>query len=165
MQAADRAPEPVAANPVGRPSKYSQALADRICAELADGRSLRSVCRDEGIPSAQTVFTWMRSNKEFLEQYARAKAESADALVEDMLEISDDARNDWMERHDENNPGWDFNGEHVQRSKLRVDTRKWAASKLNARRYGDKLELGGSVGGTLRLVNMTGIKIGGGSVE
>lgn len=126
--------------PAGRPTDYNLELASAICARLAEGESLRSVCRDESMPCAATVFTWMRVHKEFLEQYEKAKEESADALVEDMLDIADNASNDWMEQHDEDNVGYRFNGEHVQRSRLRIDVRKWAASKLKPKKYGEKIQ-------------------------
>lgn len=126
---------------VGRPSKYSQELADRICEKLACGQSMRTVCAGDDMPCMQTVFTWLRNNKEFLEQYTRAKEEAADAFIEEMLDISDDGTNDWMERNDPKNAGYDYNGEHVQRSRLRVDTRKWVASKLKPKKYGDKLDI------------------------
>jgi hypothetical protein len=131
-------------NQGGRPSDYTQELADRICSELAEGKSLRTVCRADDMPDKSTVFRWIRSIPEFRDQYARAKEESADAHVEDTLDIADDASNDWMEIHDKDNPGYRFNGEHVNRSKLRIDTRKWIASKLKPKRYGDKVAVGGA---------------------
>lgn len=145
---------------MGRPSGYSQDLADRICAELAGGRSLRSVCDDEGMPDRQTVFRWLRQDEEFCAQYARAKEESADSLVDEMLDIADDAKNDWMERHDPNNPGYQFNGEHVQRSRVRIDTRKWTASKLKPKKYGDRVTHAGDADNPLQVsvVDLTGRK-------
>jgi hypothetical protein len=131
-------------NEGGRPSGYSQELADRICAELADGKSLRTVCKAEGMPSTQTVFRWLRTHEGFCDQYARAKDEAADALVDEMLDIADEATNDWMEVHDKDNPGYRLNGEHINRSRLRVDTRKWIAAKLKPKRYGDKVAVGGA---------------------
>lgn len=125
----------------GRPSKYTKELADEICSQLAEGISLRTVCLSDDMPEKTTVFRWLRVNEEFRNQYAKAKEESADALVEEILDIADDGTNDWMETHDEDNPGYKFNGEHYQRSRLRVDTRKWVASKLKAKKYGDKLDL------------------------
>jgi hypothetical protein len=97
------------------------------------------------MPDKATVFRWLRTFPEFRDQYARAKEESADALAEDMLEIADDGQNDWMERlGSEGQPvGWQVNGEHIQRSRVRIDTRKWLASKLKPKKYGDKLAVGG----------------------
>lgn len=127
---------------LGRPSSYTPEIADAICSRLADGESLRSVCRSDEMPDKTTVFKWLRERPEFLAQYTRAKEESADALTDEMLEISDDATNDWMERHNEDgeNTGWQVNGEHIQRSRLRIETRKWLASKLKPKKYGDKIE-------------------------
>lgn len=127
-------------NEGGRPSGYSQELADRICSELADGKSLRTVCKTEGMPSTQTVFRWLRTHEGFCDQYARAKDEAADALVDEMLDIADVATNDWMEVHDKDNVGYRLNGEAINRSRLRVDTRKWIASKLKPKKYGEKVQ-------------------------
>lgn len=137
----------------GRPTDYTQHLADVLCARLAEGESLRTVCRDEGMPCKATVFMWMRTNAEFLDQYTRAKQESADALIDDILDIADDGTNDWMEKNDAegNCVGYQLNGEHVQRSRLRVDARKWLAEKLKPKKYGQKVqqELTGADGGPI----------------
>jgi hypothetical protein len=127
--------------PAGRPSLYTQELADRICSQLASGMSLRTVCKADDMPETVTIFRWLRTNEEFCSQYAKAKEESADALVEEILDIADDGSNDWMQTHDEENVGYRANGEAIQRSRLRVDTRKWIASKLKAKKYGDKVEV------------------------
>ena len=89
----------------------------------------------------QTIFSWLRTKPEFLEQYARAKQESADALAEELLDIADDGSNDWMESNKPGNQGYDMNGEALQRSRLRVDTRKWLMSKQKPKKYGDKMDV------------------------
>ena len=122
----------------GRPTTYNKELADKICEELALGSSLRTVCGKEDMPSVKTVFNWMRTYQEFLHQYARAKEESADAMAEDMLDIADDGTNDYMETEDGKIV---YNGDSVQRARLRVDTRKWLMSKMKPKKYGDKLDL------------------------
>lgn len=104
---------------------------------------MRSVCRDEKMPSLETVFRWIRTNNEFREQYTRAKEESADALFDEIQDIADDGTNDWMTI--ETRDGYEkevVNHEAIARSKLRVDTRKWMASKMKPKKYGDRLELG-----------------------
>jgi hypothetical protein len=98
------------------------------------------------MPSVQTVFSWMRRFPKFLEQYARAKEESADSLADEMLEIADNATNDWMQRNGKDDAGWVANGEHIQRSRVRIDTRKWLASKLKPKKYGDRVDLTNSDG-------------------
>ena len=127
----------------GRPSAWSQALQDCICAKLASGKSVRTICKADDMPGMETIFRWLRENPDFREHYARAKAEAADALVEEMLDIADDGANDWMEIHDKDGVcvGYKINGEHIQRSRLRLDTRKWIAAKLKPKKYGDQLDL------------------------
>lgn len=126
----------------GRPSIFTRELADRICEELALGNSLRTVCKGEEMPSLATVFKWFRTQEGFVEQYARAKEESADAMAEDILDIADDGTNDWMEIETKNGGVQTvLNHEHVQRSKLRVDSRKWLMAKMKPKKYGDKIDM------------------------
>lgn len=131
---------------------YSQAVADEICRRLAEGESLRSICRDDEMPARSHVFEWLAANAEFADQYARAKQFGIDAMADDIQEISDDARNDWMEAHGREDAGWVANGEHIQRSRLRVDSRKWLLSKLAPKKYGDKLEIAGDSNSPLQVV-------------
>lgn len=140
----------------GRPSTFSRAMADRICRELAGGKPLTEICRADGMPGICTVFRWLDSGRkskahaEFREAYARAREIAAHVLVGEILEIADDGRNDWVERQGRNGETYiALNEEAVQRSRLRVDTRKWAASKLLPKAYGDKVttEISGPDGG------------------
>lgn len=128
---------------VGAPEIYTKELADKVCSELALGKSLRTVTKDKNMPSMATVFRWFTSHPEFRTQYDVAKQESADAMGEEIIEISDDGTNDWMEDGYEKGktPGWHLNGENIQRSKLRVDTRKFLMAKMKPKKYGDKLEV------------------------
>lgn len=127
---------------MGRPTDYSPELAEVICLRLAEGESLRSVCRDEEMPAKCTVLRWIARNEDFRAQYVRAKAEGAEAIAEEMFDIADDATNDWMERLDSEGQGvgWQLNGDHVRRSQLRIDTRKWYLSKIMPKKYGDKIQ-------------------------
>lgn len=120
---------------VGRPSDYTVEMADRICSELSDGKSMRAVCSPGDMPDKATVFRWIRTNEEFRNQYARAKEESADALTDEMLDIADDTANDYTKTDEE---GVKLNPENIQRSRVRIDTRKWLASKLKPKKYGDR---------------------------
>lgn len=134
---------PRAKKPIGRPTDYSPELAQVICLRLAEGESLRSVCADEAMPAKSTVLRWIARHDEFRDQYARAKQEGAEAIAEEMFDIADDGSNDWMEKLDKDGEaiGWQINGEHVQRSRLRIETRKWYLSKILPRKYGDKVDL------------------------
>ena len=121
----------------GRPTKYTLALTDVICERLADGQSLRAICRAADMPAAASVFKWLRENEIFSEQYAIAKEASADALVEDMLDIADNEASQEVVIEGVKRTVKD--GASVAHARLRVDTRKWAASKLKPKKYGDKI--------------------------
>lgn len=103
------------------------------------GESVRGICGDEDMPSAASVFKWLNQFPDFAEQYARAKEVCCELLAEECLDIADDGSNDWMERFNERNGTSEtvLNGEHVQRSKLRLDARKWYLSKVAPKKYGD----------------------------
>lgn len=132
--------------------EFSQEIADTICERIANGESLRSICANDDMPSQVSVFRWLAARDEFSKQYALAREAQADALFDEMLDIADDGRNDWMAtKDDEGGSGWRANGEHIQRSKIRLDARKWMASKLQPKKYGDKItqELTGAGGAPL----------------
>lgn len=124
----------------GRPSKYSQELADKICEITAtSNRGINSIAKELGI-SATVVFNWLLDDdkKDFVEKYTRAKQLQAEFLAEEILDIADDSRKDTIE-HEEFGAMPDH--EWMNRSRLRVDTRKWLMSKLMPKKYGDKLDL------------------------
>lgn len=128
---------------VGRPIIYSQEIADKICEEIAtSSKSLRTICNEDGMPSVGTLLKWMRENtNNFLTQYTRAKEEQADFMAEEMLDIADDGSNDLMTITKGDRSYELENKEVVNRSKLRIETRKWLSSKLKPKKYGDKLDL------------------------
>lgn len=124
----------------GRPSGYTQEIADRICERLAEGESLRTICLSEDMPSRSMVFRWLGEHGAFRDQYARAREAQADAIFDDVIDIADDGRNDWMEKQVEGETvGWRENGESARRSALRVDARKWMLGKMQPKKYGDKI--------------------------
>ena len=94
----------------------------------------------DDMPDKVTINIWRRKYPEFRSLYAQAKCEQIEFLTEDILDIADDSTNDWMETiAKEDQPiGYRVNGDHIQRAKLRVDTRKWLASKLAPKIYGEK---------------------------
>jgi hypothetical protein len=94
--------------PVGRPSLFTTELGDEICNRIADGESLRAICDEADTPDKATIFRWLAAeqHKDFCKQYIRARETQADSLVDDILSIADDARNDWMKRNGENATGY-----------------------------------------------------------
>lgn len=145
---------------LGRPTDFTPELAETICAELASGRSLRDVCSGEDMPAESTVRLWAIDNRDgFSAQYARAREIGYQAMADELLEIADNGHNDWMARRGEDDEGWQANGEHIQRSRLRVDTRKWMLSKVLPKIYGDKqsVEMTGKDGGPIETKDVSDI--------
>lgn len=124
---------------MGRPLKFSPEIAETICERIALGESLRSICNGGDLPDVMTVIRWLTREEpalvEFRLQYARAREVQADTLFEQCLDISDESKRDTYVDEDGNER---TNHEVVNRSRLRVDTRKWMAGKLRPKVYGDK---------------------------
>ena len=144
---------------MGRPTGYTADIAQGICARLADGETLREICRSEEMPARSTVHLWLLAHSEFSDQYARAREIQADAWADELVEIADNGSNDWMERNRQDDQGYQVNGEHIQRSRLRADTRKWLMSKVAAKKYGDKVqqEISGPDGGPVTVAALSDI--------
>lgn len=126
---------------VGRPEIYTQELADKVCEKIAEGYSMRTVCSPDDMPGLTTVFKWLRTNEEFAKQYARATEERTEAMSEDILDIADDGSNDLMTIQKGQQSYTVENKEVTNRSRLRVDTRKWLMSKMKPKKYGDKIDM------------------------
>jgi len=122
---------------MARPPLYGQETRDEICRRIALGESLISICKSEGMPDKSTVLYWLFNEPEFSSQYARAREAQAEHYLDEIIAISDDSvldtemGEDGVER---------TNHEVVARARLRVDTRKWAMSKLAPKKYGDKVQ-------------------------
>lgn len=133
--------KPKAPAKIGRPSIYTPELAAVICARMSEGETLSDICRSEGFPDRASVFRWEKAHDDFCNALARAREAQAHRWAEQLLEIADDGQNDFMERKRQDGSAEQaFNAEHVQRSRLRVDTRKWLLTKALPRLYGDKVE-------------------------
>lgn len=108
---------------MGRPSSFTEELADEICKRLSLGETLRTIiATSPHMPDRVTIYRWLESNENFRNQYTRARAEQADYYAE---QIVDEA----MTSHD------------AQIGRLRVDALKWAASKMAPKKYGEKVEI------------------------
>lgn len=135
----------------GRPTKFSNDIAEKICEEIAtSSKSLKTICKDENMPSVRTVLSWLSDGdkvdgkqelKDFLHQYTRAREQQADFLAEEIIEIADDGSNDLMTIVKGDVSYEQENKEVTNRSKLRVEARKWIASKLKPKKYGEKVEM------------------------
>lgn len=125
------------------PQEFDQILADKVCDLIMDGYSLRKIEAVDGMPKRLTILRWLRENKEFQTQYAHAREEQADFYAEEILDISDEKNADVF--FDLKTGELKVNGDAIQRARLRVDSRKWIASKLKPKKYGDSssLKIGG----------------------
>ncbi len=123
----------------GRPSKYTDEIAEEICRRLALGESLLAICRDDHLPHESTVRNWaLDDTGGFFTKYERARVLQAHNMFDETLVIADDNQSDVV--IDEKGIRT-VNGEVVQRSRLRVDTRKWYLSKVLPKLYGDKTHM------------------------
>jgi hypothetical protein len=107
----------------GRPTVRAPDLGARICSLLADGMSLRAICEMPNMPNRDTVRLWLADDAQFSAQYARAREMQAETFVDEGIEIVD---------RDDLKP---------EDKRIRFDARRWYASKVLPRKYGDKLEL------------------------
>lgn len=115
-------------------TKFSQEIFDEICVRIAEGESLRKICKDEKMPSLVAVWKWLNNSEELVKQYTRAREEQAETLVDEMIDIADYKKDDTY--LDENGKEI-IDQEVIARSRLRVDARKWVASKLKPKKFGD----------------------------
>jgi hypothetical protein len=126
----------------GRPSVYTETQAHEICERLAAGETLLAICRSEHLPAESVVRRWVLDNREgFAAKYATAREVGYQRMADELFEIADDGSNDWMERKRQDGSSETIlNAEHVNRSRLRVDTRKWFLSKVLPKIYGDRTQ-------------------------
>ena len=113
----------MASRPVGRPSGFNQSIANDICNQVLDGQPIRFICSQVDMPSVATVMRWLHDYPEFAKQYAQAKEMYAHCIFDEIQHIADNC-----------------DPTEVQKAKLMIDARKYIASKLAPKKYGDKIE-------------------------
>jgi hypothetical protein len=121
--------------PFGRPSKYTPELGALICERMASGETLQAICREPGMPDISTIYRWAEAHEDFRASHARARIRQADAFVDGITDICDTE-------------------EDPARARVRMDARKWVASKMIPERYGDRtnMQLTGADGGAPKFV-------------
>lgn len=136
----------------GRPTTYSQDLAEMILARLEDGQTLKQICEDPIMPGARTVAGWRFEHPDFGKQLESVHYVIADTAVAEVLQIADDSEGDWVETcTPSGETKLNFIPENVQRSKLKVISRQWIAEKYAPKVFGNKItqELTGPAGGPI----------------
>ena len=125
----------------GRPSDYTPETAAEICQRIAAGESVRHICKDDAMPADRTVWKWLTIHSEFAQQYARARVAQADVYAAEIIDIADRCRRGVITR-DKDGKIETETRDMVERSRLMIDARKWAASKLAPKKYGDRVGIG-----------------------
>jgi len=134
----------------GRPTLWTPEIGKEICDRLSTGETLAQICRDEGMPAVRTVSDWKTAHPEFSASFARAREDGFDAIAADCLVIADDGSNDYVTKKTSAGEEYEaVDAEHIQRSKLRVDTRLKLLAKWDPKRYGDRVALTDPDGGGL----------------
>lgn len=140
----------------GRPTVRTPEIVDEILTDIAKGTPMAQICRRPHMPARENVWRWATADTDFGAALAKARLEGFDVIAEETMEIADDARNDWMDS-DEDGKGKRFNAEHVQRSKLRIETRLKLLAKWDPKRYGEfqRTEISGPDGGPIAMANLS----------
>jgi hypothetical protein len=121
---------------------YTPELAAKFCAAIAEGGSLRAVCKKQGMPSKATVFRWISENADFRTMYEQATEDRADGQVDEIVDIADNCKPD---------------ADSVRKARLQIYARIEAVQKMKPRKYGRQLQLTGEGGGPVdhRVQKMT----------
>lgn len=134
----------VTTNAHARGTYFSPELFSEICGRVAEGQSLNKICAEPDMPSRKSFFQWVSKDPALKSEYEFAIDMRADRYAEEIIEIADDDSDDAIFVSGDDESGESAkrvqNSEFIQRSKLRVDARKWYASKLAPKKYGDKVE-------------------------
>lgn len=147
---------PAEAKPPGRPSTFTQEVADEIITRLSKGEPLEQICRDEHMPASRTVSDWKKAHATFSADFVRAREEGFDAIAASCLEIADYGLNDTYV-DDDGNVRTDT--DVIQRSKLRIETRLKLLSKWHPKKYGDRVDLNHGGQGDNPLQTVTRIEL------
>lgn len=142
---------------IGRPSKYTPEIAQRMCEMLSDGIPLREICRQEGFPEWRTVYDWMYRDEALGERgaglsaaIARAREIGYEAIAEECLVIADTPR--WGQKQVMSDQGTTTTVEDmVAHRKLQIETRLKLLAKWNPKKYGDRVQLAGDAESPLKI--------------
>lgn len=134
-----------------RPSVYDPALAAELCQLISEGHALNQIVRQRrDMPWKRTISIWRSTHPEFADMLRTARQAQADHFAEEIIEIADDGSNDWMTREAADGTITKVvDHEHIQRSRVRIDARKWLASKMAPAHYGDTVAVTGPSGDPL----------------
>ncbi len=132
---------------------YSKEIAEEICIRIMQKQSLTKICEDPKMPTINAVVKWLADPRraDFRELYYFARRVQAEMFIDEIIEIADHTQLDWKPRFNRNGDYIDHvpDNEAIQRSRVRIDTRKWFAAKMVPKIYGEKLNMDLDVTGDL----------------
>ena len=109
---------------------------DNICEIIVNGKSLRTALKSSKVKiDVSTFFVWLREDEIKSKQYAQATIERAELMFEDMLDIADKEPATMATK-----TGVCIDSASVQDKRVRIDTRKFALSKMMPKKYGNAPE-------------------------
>ncbi len=123
----------------GRPNfQYTEEIGNFICEQISHGKTMTSICKEEGMPSIATIYSWLsplhpNHNENFLKSYLISREIQAEVLADEIKDISDE-----FDKKDD--------GTKVNRARLRTENRKWLAAHLFPRKFSDKMQITGAEG-------------------
>jgi hypothetical protein len=146
--------QPAKEKKLGRPTSFTEDIADVICDRIAEGESLKAICADEDMPSRMTVYRWLQAFPDFCDRYTRAREDQADTLADEIIAIADEQpeviavldKHGALIEHK-------LDSAFLAWQKNRIDARKWTAMKLKPKKYGDKVQVGGDPENPLEVKN------------
>jgi hypothetical protein len=145
-----------------KPVSLTQAIAEEIVRRYASGETIKSICEDPDMPSRGAIYLWLADDRDtrstvliaWQDAMAKARTAHAFAMADDVIDIADDGTNDYVTKERPDGSTYEaVNSEHIQRSKLRVDTRLKLVEKLAPEQFGNALQLTGANGGPIKIEN------------
>jgi hypothetical protein len=135
--------------PTGRPSLHTPETVRALCEHLMAGMDLRTACAQPGMPSVGTVCRWLHDDVDgFREQYARAREIQAELEADEVRSIADAPAKvvpiEWTNHKQVSRRVpvlVAIDAAEIAQRRLQVDARKWRASKMAPKRYGDRLDV------------------------
>lgn len=140
---------------MGRKTTYTEEQAAKICERIADGETLRAICRDDDMPSWRTVYDWLTEHEDFATRFARARDVGAEAIAQEALDIADTPHEGVIEIDKESKLGGTYTevrrADMLDHRKLRIETRLKLLAKWNPKKYGDRIDIGNADGEAFKI--------------
>jgi len=128
----------------GRPSTYTKEMGQTLCTRMALGETMAEITKETGMPSKEVIYQWRQIHPDFDSMYTRAREDQMHAWADQIISFADDGTEDVL-RDGDGNPVLKANGdpklyrEHIDRTRLRIDTRKWLMAKILPKVFGDRM--------------------------